>query len=61
MLQILLKILYGGIAMKKETEKEERRKVKETFNQNTHKETPENQNQTHNVVKEGIGPINQKR
>ncbi|MGN6712521.1 hypothetical protein [Anaerocolumna jejuensis] len=47
--------------MKKEAEKEERRKVKETFNQTTHKETPENQNQTHNVVREGTGPINQKR
>ncbi|SHK98456.1 hypothetical protein SAMN02745136_03801 [Anaerocolumna jejuensis DSM 15929] len=47
--------------MKKEAEKEEWRKVRETFNQTTHKETPENQNQTHNVVREGTGPINQKK
>lgn len=47
--------------MKKESEREERRKVKETFNQATHKETMENQNQTHNVVREGIGPQNQRK
>lgn len=47
--------------MKKEAEKEQQRREKEVFNQATHKETPENQNQTHNVVKEGTGPINQKR
>lgn len=47
--------------MKKETEKEEQQKFKETFNQTTHKETPENQNQAHNVVREGTGPINQRK
>lgn len=31
------------------------------FNSITQKITPENQNQTHNVKKEGIQPINQKR
>ncbi|MGN1317459.1 MAG: hypothetical protein ACI4VF_00480 [Lachnospirales bacterium] len=31
------------------------------FNSITQKVTPENQNQTHNVRKEGIKPINQKR
>lgn len=31
------------------------------FNSITQKVTPENQNQTHNVRKEGIQPINQKR
>lgn len=31
------------------------------FNGVTQKKEPENQNQTHNVRKEGIQPINQKR
>jgi hypothetical protein len=31
------------------------------FNSITQKTTPENQNQEHNVRKEGIQPINQKR
>lgn len=31
------------------------------FNSITQKDTPENQNQTHNSRKEGIQPINQKR
>ena len=31
------------------------------FNRITQKVKPENQNQTHNVRKEGIQPINQKR
>ena len=31
------------------------------FNNITQKVKPENQNQEHNVRKEGIGPINQKR
>ena len=31
------------------------------FNSVTQKKEPENQNQTHNVRKEGIPPINQKR
>ncbi len=31
------------------------------YNSITQKSTPENQNQTHNVRKEGIQPINQKR
>lgn len=31
------------------------------FNNITQKSTPENQNQTHNVRKEGIQPVNQKR
>lgn len=31
------------------------------FNSVTQKVKPENQNQTHNVRKEGIQPINQKR
>lgn len=47
--------------MEKDTEKEQQRKEKAAFNQATHKKTPENQNQTHNVVREGTGPINQKR
>ncbi len=31
------------------------------FNSITEKQKPENQNQDHNVRKEGIAPINQKR
>lgn len=31
------------------------------FNSVTQKAKPENQNQQHNVRKEGIGPMNQKR
>ena len=31
------------------------------YNSVTQKTTPENQNQTHNVRKEGIQPVNQKR
>lgn len=31
------------------------------FNSVTEKKKPENQNQQHNVRREGIGPINQKR
>ncbi|MBR3772367.1 MAG: hypothetical protein IKL07_08865 [Clostridium sp.] len=33
----------------------------EKFNSITHKVKPENQNQTHNVRKEGVGPSNQLR
>lgn len=46
---------------KKEEEKLERKKFNEKFNSVTNKVKPENQNQTHNVRKEGIAPINQKR
>lgn len=45
---------------KKELE-QQRKKSNETFNSITQKVKPENQNQTHNVRKEGITPINQKR
>lgn len=31
------------------------------FNSVTQKHKPENQNQSHNVREEGIGPVNQKR
>lgn len=46
---------------KKEVEKQQRKKSNEKFNSITQKEKVENQNQTHNVRKEGISPINQKR
>lgn len=46
---------------KKEKEQQERQKNLNEFNNVTQKVKPENQNQTHNVRKEGIGPINQKR
>lgn len=46
---------------KKEVEKQQRKKSNEKFNSITQKGKVENQNQTHNVRKEGISPINQKR
>ena len=46
---------------KQELEKIQRKKSNEKFNSVTNKVKVENQNQTHNVRKEGIAPINQKR
>lgn len=46
---------------KKELEKQQQKKINETFNSITQKVKVENQNQTHNARKEGIAPINQKR
>lgn len=46
---------------KKEKQQQERQKNLNEFNSVTQKVKPENQNQTYNVRKEGIGPINQKR
>ncbi|MBR5565748.1 MAG: hypothetical protein IKW08_06250 [Roseburia sp.] len=46
---------------KKEKQQEQCQKNRNEFNSVTQKVKPENQNQTHNVRKEGIGPINQKR
>ena len=46
---------------KKEKEQVERQKNLNQFNNVTQKVKPENKNQTHNVRKEGINPINQKR
>lgn len=45
----------------KERERIKRQENLNQFNSVTQKVKPENQNQTHNVRKEGIGPINQKR
>lgn len=45
----------------KEKEQMEREENLAKFNSVTKKVKPENQNQTHNVRKEGIGPINQKK
>ncbi|WFR55993.1 hypothetical protein QA584_20585 [Anaerocolumna sp. AGMB13025] len=42
-------------------EKQQQKHENEKFNSITNKVKVENQNQTHNVVDEGIGPINQKR
>jgi len=53
--------LRGETMAKKEKEQLERQKNLNKFNSVTQKVKPENQNQTHNVRKEGIGPINQKR
>lgn len=41
-------------------EKERQRKAKERFNSITNSVKPENQNQEHNVKKEGTGKENQK-
>lgn len=46
---------------RKEMEKQQRKKSNEQFNSVTQKIKVENENQTHNVRKEGITPINQKR
>ena len=46
---------------KKLEEKQQEQKILNEFNNVTQKVKPENQNQTHNVRKEGIAPINQKR
>ena len=46
---------------KKTLEKQQQKKSSEEFNSITRKTKVENQNQTHNVRKEGITPINQKR
>lgn len=46
---------------KKEQEDINKQQSLNKFNSITKKVTPENQNQTHNVKKEGIQPINQKR
>jgi len=45
----------------KEQEQMNQQENHNKYNSITHKTTPENQNQTHNVRKEGIQPINQKR
>lgn len=44
-----------------ENERLEQQKNHNEFNSITQKVKPENQNQEHNVRKEGINPINQKR
>lgn len=46
---------------KKEQERLNEQENLNKFNSITQKVTPENQNQTYNVRKEGIKPINQKK
>ena len=46
---------------KSKNEKFTKKANQEKFNSVTLKTETENQNQEHNVVREGIGPINQKR
>lgn len=46
---------------RKEAERKAQQKSRNEFDSVTQKSKPENQNQTHNVRKEGIAPINQKR
>ena len=46
---------------RKEQEKKNRQRSENEFNSITQKAKPENQNQEHNVRKEGIQPINQKK
>lgn len=45
----------------KDKERLERQENLNKFDSVTQKVKPENQNQTHNARKEGIGPINQKK
>lgn len=45
----------------KERKELQEKKEHDKFNSVTQKNKVENQNQTHNVRKEGIAPINQKR
>lgn len=52
---------WGDDMDEQEKEKEERQLNLNKFNSITQKVKPENQNQTHNLRKEGIAPINQKR
>lgn len=42
-------------------EKQQQKKESEEFNSITNKKKVENQNQVHNVKREGTGPINQRR
>lgn len=51
----------GDSVNHKDKERVERQENLNKFNSITQKSKPENQNQTHNVRKEGINPINQKR
>lgn len=46
---------------KKAQEQIQEQKNLDKFNSITQKVTPENQNQTHNVRKEGIQPVNRER
>lgn len=46
---------------RKTQEQTQKQKNHDKFNSITQKVTPENQNQTHNVKKEGTQPINLKR
>lgn len=46
---------------KKSEKKNQEQQNLNKFNSVTQKDTPENQNQTHNSRKEGMQPINQKR
>ena len=51
----------GNSMDKQKQEQVQQQKKRNQFNSITQKTTPENQNQTHNVRKEGIQPINQKK
>lgn len=46
---------------KAEQEQENRKKSNEKFNSITEKVKPENQNQTYNSVREGLGPIGNRK
>lgn len=51
----------GETMDKKSQKRNQEQQSLNKFNSITQKDTPENQNQTHNSRKEGIQPINQKR
>ena len=52
---------WGDYVNRQENEQQNQKKDQNEYNSITQKKKPENQNQTHNVRKEGIQPINQKR
>lgn len=53
--------IRGDVMDKKEIEKLQQKKSHEEFNSITEKVKVENKNQEHNVKKEGLQPMNQKR
>jgi len=61
MMHILRKYRQENNMSRKENEKQTEKRENEKFNSITNKSKVENQNQAHNVVQEGIGPINQRK
>lgn len=53
--------IRGDEMDKREMEKQQQKKSREEFNSVTEKVKVENKNQEHNVKKEGLQPMNQKK